>query len=130
MMFSLYNQLVLHNIKQPKAIVNMWTGMERLTIFNKESVVNVNAHSQSNFSKELFKLWNFYPTHSLSFSLMLQQMSVALWKDIPHVEVTFFESTANDLNCKFLSWDDKARDLMHPGPVTTLNAAKSIAKRL
>jgi len=34
------------------------------------------------------------------------------------------------LNCKFLSWDDKARDLMHPGPVTTLNAAKSIAKRL
>jgi hypothetical protein len=130
MMFSLHNQLVLHNIEQPKAIVNMWTGIERLTIFDKQSVVNVTAHSQSNFSKELFKLWNSYPSHSLSFSLMLQQMSVALWKDIPHVEVTLFESTANDLNCQFLSWKDKARDLQHPGPKTIMDAAKSIARRL
>jgi hypothetical protein len=130
MMFSLHNQLVLHNIEQPKAIINMWTGIERLTIFDKDKAVNITAHSHNHFSKELFKLWNYYPTHSLSFSLMLQQMSVALWKDIPHVEVTLFESTANDLNCEFLRWEDKARDLQHPGPVTILNAAKSIAKRL
>lgn len=130
MMFSLHNQLVLHNIEQPKAIVNMWTATERLTIFDKQSVININAHSQNNFNKELFELWNFYPTHSLSFSLMLQQMAVALWKDIPHVEVTLFESAANDLNCGFLSWEDKARDLLHPGPKTIMNAAKSIVKRL
>lgn len=130
MLFSVYNQLVLHNIDQPKAIVNLWTNTERMSILDEDRVINVSAHSSGSFSKEFFKLWNIYPKHSLAFSLMLQQMTKVLWKDIPHVECTYFESTSSVLNCELLEWEDKARDLLHPGHKTIDNAAKFIYSKL
>jgi hypothetical protein len=131
MLYSLYNQVALHEVSNPLAVVNVWTNTDRLTVIDGNNPINVNAGSNhDSFKKELFNLWNLYPENSVRFSLFLQQMARLLWKDIPHIEATFFESTATELDCELLQQEDRGRDLMHPGPITVKNAAAIIAAKL
>ena len=129
-LYSLYNQMTLHQAVKPRAVVNLWTSSDRLTVIAGKLPLNINAFSQATYKTELFRLWNLHAGNSVMFSLLLQHTARLMWNDIPHVEATFFESTASELACELIEYQDYARDLTHPGPNTIREAANIISSKL
>ena len=130
MLYSLYNQMALHSVIKPLAVVNVWTQIDRLTVMAGTLPLNINVSSQETYKKELFRLWNLNVRNSAKFSLLLQYTAKLMWNDIPHIEATFFDSTASELNCELFEYVDRARDLNHPGPETIRKAADIISLKL
>jgi hypothetical protein len=121
-----WNSLILHeHYPHPKAIVQLWTNLERYTDYIK----NLNyfscklpSHDRDYFAKHN---WNFR-------SKLYVKADRALWKDkIPYYEASFFENTACELEIDVCeNRHDRSRDLMHRGVETAKLAAEKIAKNL
>ena len=131
MYFSLYNQMVLKNISQPKAVINIWTEYSRIPYFKTDRVDN---YGPWNIGKNNFgDLWTTDNSNAVAHALMIQQSSKALWKEIPYYEATFFKPTQAILNCDQLlghaTKDDYAKDRIHPGPIATKMCADYIISR-
>lgn len=133
-LYSLYNQAILHDLAMPKAVVNMWTNTNRLTLLTDDQPINLYALStlsqESEMFDSMFMLWNMHPTNPLMFSRLLQKFAGVMWNNIPHVEASFFSTTGEELNCEVFDYIDFARDLMHPGPESVKIAAEKLAKKL
>ena len=131
MLYSLYNQMALHRVIKPLAVVNVWTQIDRLTVIAGDLPLNINGFSQETYKTELFRLWNLInDRNSAKFSLLLQHTARLMWNDIPHVECTFFDSTASELTCELFEYIDRARDVNHPGPNTIRLAADIISSKI
>jgi len=131
MYFSLYNQMVLKNIAQPKAVINIWTQYTRVPYFKTDQVVNYGPWDteQNSFGD----LWARDDSNAVAHALMIHQSSKELWKEIPYYEATFFRPTQTILNCDQLvghaNDTDYARDGIHPGPIATKMCADYIISR-
>lgn len=124
MFFSFINALILNQgFPKPHSVINIWTSYERLSIFSGNIVRH---HGAWEDTPELRAWTQDYP-NPLMYALMIQRASSAIWQNkTRYFEGTFFEHTANSLNCTNFPWHDTARDRIHPGPETVENAAKLI----
>lgn len=117
-----WNSLILHDhYPWPRAIVQLWTGLDRYT----------------NFDGELYK--NFMPTNIKyctahiwkDRSKFYVKADRALWKNkTVYYEGSQFLHTAKELDIDFYDQTDNARDQNHPGIKSHTMAAEGIAKNL
>lgn len=117
-----WNSLILHDhYPWPKAIIQLWTGLDRYT----------------NFDGKLYK--NFMPTNIKycaahawkDRSKFYVKSDRALWNNKTiYYEGSQFLHTAQELNIDFYDQIDCARDQNHPGIKSHTMAAEGIAKNL
>jgi len=127
MMFSYYNQLMLHEIQpKPVAVVNVWSNTDRFCVFHQHGISH-NGHwnSESDIVSRLSNTWN-----TAAHSYFIQRSASVLWKKIPYFECGFFQNTVELLNIKQLPITDFARDLSHPGMISMKSSAEIIARHL
>ena len=117
------NSLVLHNTRPfPKAVVQVWTGLDRYCDFSPPHGVKKHMAKRSGYC---FKHdWGIRSQHYIDSDR-------ALWlgKTI-YSEHSFFKHTADTLGIDFIDEKDQARDLDHPGYLTNRLAAEQIAQKL
>ena len=119
------NSLILHeNYPKPKAIVHLWTVGERYSDFNNFKTKNVrrfNIHD-SEYNNNIN--WE----ERSKFYILADRV---LWKNqLPYYEASWFDRSAKTYNIDLLETLDKARDLIHPGSISTQVAAEKIASGL
>jgi hypothetical protein len=129
MMFSLYNSAILNkNYPTPKAVVQLWTGLNRCTYFSPHKIIN---YGSWNFNEPYNQHWNQDESHAQANALFCQLISKQLWQDkTNYYEATSFGATAEALGCDLLTNIDYARDLLHPGHLTAELTANTIATKL
>jgi hypothetical protein len=129
MMFSLYNSAILHkNYPTPKAVIQLWTGLDRCTYFASGDIVN---HGSWNIEDSYNRAWTRDASHAVTNALMCQMISSQLWKDkTKYYEASSFGATAEALECDMLSHVDQGRDLAHPGHRSAEITAEIIADKL
>ena len=143
--FNVKNQVKLaeHGIK-PKAVVNLWTSYERLLEANIGQINDVKwlkmchhgawAISPAGPSQYddfvSVNLLRTNPNHSVFMARENRRIAKVLWRDIPHIELTYFEQTQKIFDIDFIKTIDRARDEMHPGSKTNDMLAKHIASLL
>jgi len=124
--FSLYNSIILRKLyPKPKAIVQIWTGINRYTIFNNDNKT-MNQGS-----------WNFtiddkYNTNiNLSMHGYLNTIaSKQIYRDTTYYTASYFTETCDIINCDSLHVIDYARDLLHPGIETNKQTAIKIYENI
>lgn len=130
-LYSMYNQAALYDLATPRAVVNMWTSTNRLTVLTDDQIINLYAlNRESELADNTFMFWNMCSTNPVMFSRLMQKFANVMWRDIPHIEATFFSNTGEELNCEAFQYADFARDLIHPGPKTVKIASEKLAKKL
>lgn len=123
---SWFNSIILKNIGNPLAVVQLWTGLERTCYFNKRSV---DWYGSWNLQKNNYMdIYNKDPSHGKVHAMMASLTNKKLWNR--YYEASFFDDTSKTLNCDKFAMVDYARDLLHPGRETTKLAAEKIAKGL
>jgi hypothetical protein len=128
--FSLHNSIIMNqSYPTPHAVVHLWTEESRCVYYAKKKLFNLGSwkHGHGNyFDAWTTEMYN-YKTNALFASLISQQ----LWEGkCKYYEASYFGGTANTLKCDRINDIDKARDLMHFGPKTTLYTAEKIANKL
>lgn len=130
MTYALHNSIILREEHPtPRAIVYLWPDYGRCVEYNKDTVDNHGPWDadRSNFSR----VWCGNEYNAKTHAIFIQKNIRLLWKDTAIYEGTFAsKSVALALNCEYLDRFDTARDLMHPGRVSTKCAAEKIAKEL
>jgi hypothetical protein len=140
---SLYNTVLLknNNIK-PKAIIHIWTDSMRPFSIDKDYDIQYNGPwNNFGFSKDvptsvLDSLFVESKAHVVS--AMFNRMTVnSLYNDIPIVHASHFKEMCDEQNSKypklpvvFLPFKDRARDLLHPGVDSSINAAQILHSEL
>lgn len=121
--FSCVNSLILNEeCINPKAIVQLWTGLDRYTDFKSNNTTD----SYLPTNKMYFSKYNWKER-----SINYVKADRAIWKDkTVYLEASFFEETAKTLNIPELTKIDYARDGIHPGYRSNLLAANTIAEYL
>ena len=129
MMFSLYNSTILNkNYPTPKAVIQLWTGINRCTHFTSDKIVN---YGSWNIEEPFNRYWNQDETNPVANALFCQMNSRQLWQDkTTYYEASAFGSTADALECDQLKNIDYSRDLLHPGHLTAQLTAETIADKL
>ena len=131
--FSLYNAVVLkENFPTPKAVINLWTEIGRLTAFSTPKAKHYGAWNipEGSFGD----MWIQDVSHCEVNAKFAQIISKQFWKDANYFEATFFKATRKALKCPHLrghlNSTDYARDNKHPGPLATAAVANRLAKEL
>ena len=126
-----YNLLQLISAgTKPKAIINVYTTLDRLMYFNESTVNKLGAWTliddKDENEKRLYQSWNFKDTNIVGYGKLLQQTIQTLCKGIPYVECSYFEHSANSLSVPKLTTIDLARDMKHPGSESHKKSALTI----
>jgi hypothetical protein len=126
--FATHNALILNRgYPTPKAVVNIWSSIDRSVFYSKDYVRHaVFEPNEDSF----FAQWNKNDCNPQVNALFSQMTNRNLWKDIPYYEASFFEHTANCLDCEYIHSVDGGRDLQHPGHITANIVAQKIAYKL
>jgi len=129
MEFSFFNNMILkHNYPTPKAVVNVWTAIERTTYYLKDKIIN---HGSWNPNEIYMSAYNETRSHSEVHATMMQLITKQAWiEKTQYYECTFFHSTAKLLKLYQHKCIDRATDNMHPGPKTTHTLATKIREEL
>jgi hypothetical protein len=129
MEFSFYNSMILsNNYPTPKAVINIWTSIERTTYYFKNSIIN---HGSWNMNEKYMDAYNQTDSHPEVHALMMQMISKQIWlPKTKYYEASFFGSTTQLLGIPALVSEDLARDEVHPGPKTLYNLAVKIKEEL
>jgi hypothetical protein len=103
-----WNSLILHeHYSRPKAIVHMWTSLDRYTEFDGRDI-NLLHHSK----KGQYCLNHNWDKRS-RFYIAADR---ALWRNkLPYYECSMFIHVAKELKIDFYDQIDNARDQNHPG---------------
>jgi hypothetical protein len=119
------NSLILHeNYPRPKAVVHLWTQLNRYSDFNSFETNNVVGYNPYTNNYDVKLNW----AERSKFYILADR---ALWKNqLPYFEASWFEDSAKICNINFLKTCDHARDLRHPGGISARNAAEKIAASL
>jgi hypothetical protein len=118
---SFYNSLFLNlNNFNPKALIHIWTSLDRYTnIINNDYIENFLPRSSKYYSKINWK------NKSMAYIYADQK----LWENkTMYYQASFYESTASELNVKKFDIIDLARDGVHPGINSIINASEDIYK--
>lgn len=123
--FSAVNSLLLYEYGiRPKAVVHLWTSLDRYTNFMPRYDVR---HYQIHKKDNEYYLDHNWDIRSKNYIIADR----ALWKShTRYYEATFFKLTSAIMDIDFIQYEDRARDLSHPGYETNKKAAESIAKNL
>ena len=129
---ALHNSIILRDrYPMPRGVIHMWSDYSRTVYYNTRSIDNLGAWSERKFGiHPYFAAWNEDGAHGRSHALLASKTSKLLWGDTNYFEATYFESTATLLKCPTLSFLDYARDYVHPGIKSSINAANIMAKHL
>ena len=129
MMFSLYNSAILNkNYPTPRAVVQLWTGLNRCTYFSPYKILN---YGSWNFNEPYNQHWNQDDSHAQTNALFCQLIGKQLWQDkTKYYEASAFVNTVDALGCDMLTNVDYARDLAHPGHRSAEITAEIIADKL
>ena len=135
MIYALQNQLVLtEKYAKPKAVINLWTGLNRLTYFEHDRPALLGPWgNRSGIYKDLmpfYNEWSRSDDNASMYGLIAQKAAKHLWSDTTYYEATFFDWTAAALGCRQFDILDKARDMFHPGPATAHSVASELAKEI
>ena len=116
------NSLILHeNYPKPKAVVHLWTQLNRYTDFNS---FETNTAVHYNPNTKIYDV-KFNWAERSKFYILADRV---LWKNqLPYYEASWFEYSAEICNIEFLKTFDQARDLLHPGSISACAAAEKIA---
>lgn len=130
MKFSLYNSIILSNgFPTPKAVVQVWTHPDRIPLFRRFSVTN-----QGSWNKEKHSYFSAFAQveSNIVTNAILDSMTCKnVWSSrTKYYECTLFGKTHDVLQCDYHKIVDVARDLIHPGRITSRTVAESIAKNL
>lgn len=126
-----------HNVLQlidagykPKAIVNVYTTLDRLLYFGNDITCTLGGWTSdsgnSENEKRLYQSWTLHDKHLIGYAKLLQQTIQLLCKDIPYVECSYFQHSAESLLIPRLFKSDLGRDMKHPGPETNKKTALTI----
>jgi len=129
MEYSLYNSVILNeNYPTPKAVVQLWSSLQRTTYYNTKNVVH---HGSWNMpSKGHMDLYTEDQSHPLVHGLMCQRISKMMWEKTKYYEASFFDETTLKLQLPEVHWVDQARDMSHPGRLTLGKLAEQIAENI
>jgi hypothetical protein len=130
---SLHNSIILRDkYPLPKGVIHMWSDYSRTVYYNKRRIRNLGPWSvmkDGNVNRYL-KEWVDDDSHGKSHALLASKTSKLLWGGTKYYECTYFDTTASLLGCKKLKFKDYARDLRHPGIISSTNAASIITRHL
>lgn len=124
--YSLYNSVILNeHYPTPKAIVHIWSALDRATYYNKKNIVH---HGTWNMTPNNYMdLFSADPTHAKVHATLAQMISKQLWsKKTQYYEASFFSNTADRLNVPCIATIDNARDFSHPGRLSIKKLALHI----
>jgi len=129
MTYSLHNSIILKNgYSTPKAVVHIWTDYHRTVYYRRN---RIESYGSWNLEKNNYMdVWSNSNHHSATHGLMASITSKHLWSNTSYYEASFWNETANSINCDYLKTEDYARDLIHPGIKTARNTAIKIADNL
>jgi hypothetical protein len=129
MTYSLHNSIILKDgYPTPKAVVHIWTDYHRTVYYRRN---RIESHGSWNLEKNNYMdVWSNSNHHSATHGLMASITSKHLWSNTSYYEASFWNETANSINCDYLKTEDYARDLIHPGIKTARNTAIKIADNL
>lgn len=131
---SLHNSIILNDSEYstPKAVVNMWTELDRYQCYMNNGVSHIGTWNKSDDKFETID-------NTIPFNLMNIKMIRNLWKN----KTIYYECNwvggqqqlinklDKEIYCEFFECDgDLARDLMHQGPDTNFEIAKGIYEKL
>jgi len=141
MYFSFLNQVILKKNKiKPKAVINIWTSVERYSLFKEDKneplplgpwIFNNEVFESNNESAiDFYTQWTNHYNNILHYGIMLSDTVNIFWNDIPHIECTFFSNTAESLGIKLIDQIDYGRDFYHPGKNTINMLAEFLANNI
>lgn len=132
---ALHNSIILNDSKYPipKAVLNMWTELNRYQLYESNFVTNMGAWRQSGGEFQT-------PDNMIPFNLMNIKMIRNLWKN----KTIYYECNwawkgqqqlinklDKEIYCEYFQYSGGlARDLVHRGPVKNLEIAKKIYKKI
>lgn len=123
--FQWTNSIILKSegIK-PRAVIYVWPDRARQV----EYLDSYNIVSYGSWNMD--KIWTTHPLskdqHNYHWAKYTTLSLTQLW-DCPVIQASWYHDMAEICNCRFLNFLDKGRDLLHPGPMTTMAAAADIA---
>jgi hypothetical protein len=126
--FSFINSALLSkNFPTPYAVVQLWTNIDRFTIFKKQFIDHAGPWDDSAMYKEYAN--NQY--HSMTEARYISMASRELWKNqCKYYSASFFDQTAHYTESDWIEIDNQARDLVHPGRNSANQMAELIAKNV
>ena len=114
----------------PKAVAFVWSDWARATIYEKNRVNNIGSWSR-NGNNTFGDLWCKDKTNANAHVLFTAMAARKVWQPVTkYAEASFFNRTAQLLNCPMILMVDKGRDEMHPGIESAKIAAKILLREL
>lgn len=128
LMFSFINSTLLSkNFPTPHAVVQLWTNIDRFTIFKQHFIDHAGPWDDSALFKEYVN--NQY--HAMTEARYISMASREMWKNqCKYYSVSFFDQTAHYTESDWIEIDNQARDLVHPGRNSAKQMAELIAKNI
>lgn len=121
-----WNSLILYkNYPRPKAVVQMWTALERYS--NLRAAINNDVESHGPWTLTSSNAGTIWKERSKFYIYSDRE----LWRaKLPYYEITCFSETASEVNIDFFHYLDKGRDLIHFGTKTAQATALRVARNL
>lgn len=128
MQHSFINSMLLSkNFPTPYAVVQLWTNIDRLTIFKEEEIDHSGPWDSDNFPNSIVT----NPYQSMLMAAYTNIASREFWKNkCKYYSASFFEATAHYTESDWVSIDNQARDLIHPGKGSAKQMADLIATNI
>ena len=127
-MFSFQNSLILHdNFPTPWGISHVWTSSDRVNYFTKnkpDSVVHCGTWAPTN---SFYRAWNEPESNAEIHTEFIFKASRAVWKNKTRYSTSSYWDYDGVAKLNYL---DYARDMMHPGYLSSIESAKIIAEQL
>ena len=128
MQFSFINSTLLSKyFPTPYAVVNLWTNIDRFTIFKDYKIDHAGPWDDTAMYKE-------YATnihHSMTEASYISIASRELWKNrCKYYSASFFDQTAHYTESAWIEIDNQARDLTHPGRISSKKMARLISRNI
>jgi hypothetical protein len=128
MQYSFINSTLLSkNFPAPYAVVQLWTNIDRYTVFEKQLVEHIGPWDDNAFYNETI----MNPYQSMMNAAYTSIASKELWKNrCKYYSASYFEPTAHYTESDWVYIDNKARDLVHPGKESAKQMADLIANNI
>ena len=128
MQHSFINSMLLaKNFTTPYAVIHLWTNIDRFTVFNKRDIEHIGPWDSEHFSESIV----MNPYQSMLTAAYTSMSSREFWKNkCRYYSASFFEATAHYTESDWVSIDNQARDLIHPGKGSAKQMADLIAANI
>ena len=117
---------LLEQYPHPLGVINYWTSYDRIAEFTDQGLVH---HGSWCSRSPLYRHWSKNSMQMQIWAEVARRSIVTVLEGLSiwHWELTNFDSTAHLFECPIVKFQDRARDLTHPGPRTVESIADMIA---